>query len=113
MKCSRAHFEIIGLMNDTTAVGPETMEGQNEVLEIHRMSRSSRRLLVVTDENQAEASKNGYGVSRNSSSDFNGLRGRCCHKGRTVRFSGVATRWLNHEGPMVSGIILGRAFWDA
>ena len=65
MECSRAHFQIIGLMKNTPAVGPEAMQGQNEVLEIHRMSRSSRRLLVVTDENQAEASKNRYGVSRN------------------------------------------------
>jgi len=65
MEGARADFQIIGLMDDAPAVGPEAMQGQNEVLEIHRMSRSSRRLLVVTDKNHAEASKNGYRVSRN------------------------------------------------
>ena len=65
MECSRAHFQVIGLMDDTPAVGPKTMQGQNEVLEIHRVSRSTSRLLVVTDEKQAEASKNGDRVSRN------------------------------------------------
>ncbi|WP_213043872.1 hypothetical protein [Nitrospira defluvii] len=37
-------------MNDTSTVGPKTMQGENEVLEIHRVSRSSRWLLVMTDE---------------------------------------------------------------
>ena len=53
MECARAHFQIIGLVDDTPAVGPKTMQGENEVLEIHRMSRSSRWLLVVTVEKQA------------------------------------------------------------
>jgi len=74
MECSRAHFQVIGLVDDTPAVGPKTMQGQNEVLEIHRVSRSTSRLLVVTDEKQAEASKNGDRVSRNCTSVFNGLQ---------------------------------------
>ena len=38
------------------------------------MSRSSSGLLMKADEKQAEASKNGYGVSRNRASDFNRLQ---------------------------------------
>ena len=73
MEGSRAHFQVIGFVGDTPAVDPKTMQGQNEVLEIHRVSRSSSSLLVVADKKQAEASKNGYRVSRNRTSDFNEL----------------------------------------
>jgi len=76
-------------VDDTPAVGPKTMQGQNEVLEIHRVSRSSSSLLVVADKKQAEASKNGYRVSRNRASDFNRLYMRYCVKVRAVRFSGI------------------------
>jgi len=113
VKGSRAHFQIVGLMDHTATIRPKAMQGQDEVLEIHRMSTSSSRLLVKADEKQAEASKNDYRVSRNTASDFNGLHMRYYVKVRAVRFSGIATRRLNHEGPMVSGIILGRAFSDA
>lgn len=77
------------------------------------MSRSSRRLLVMADEKQAEASKNDYRVSRNGASDFNGLHMRYCVKVRAVRFRGIAPRRQNYEGLMVSGIIFGTGFSDA
>jgi hypothetical protein len=86
MECARTHFQIIGLVDDTSTVGPKTMEGQDKVLEIHRVSESSSRLLVVADEKQAEASKNGYRVSRNRTSDFNGLH------------NGQSNHWLARRG---------------
>jgi len=97
MERPRAHFQIVGLMNDTSTVGPKTMQGQNEVLEIHRVSRSSSSLLVVADENQAEASKNGYRVSRNRTSDFNELRSCFRHHGECILLAAWHLKRLNRS----------------
>jgi hypothetical protein len=39
MKRPGPHFHVIRLMNDTTVIGPESMESKDEFLERHRTYR--------------------------------------------------------------------------
>jgi len=36
MECAGPHFKVIGLMDDTSLIGPVTVEGENEILKGHK-----------------------------------------------------------------------------
>jgi hypothetical protein len=39
MKGPSPHFQVIGLVDDTTPVGPKVIELEDEVLEVHQLIR--------------------------------------------------------------------------
>jgi hypothetical protein len=75
MKRPSAHFHVIGLMNDTTLIGPESVEGKNKFLESHgTYSLVGRDASMFALEMTCQASKNAFPLSRNKPLEINGLQ---------------------------------------
>jgi hypothetical protein len=45
VKSACPHLKIIGLMNDATLLGPEVMQRENEILEVHNQPCEVMKLL--------------------------------------------------------------------
>ena len=56
VKGPRPHFEVIGLVNHATLIGPESMEGEDEFLEGHE--QSNRLGAVDVEKMESEANRN-------------------------------------------------------
>ncbi len=66
MKRPSPHLHIVRLVNDTTLIGPETMEGQDQFLERHSVYSLARGDdLILACEIGRQASKNAFTLSRN------------------------------------------------
>lgn len=61
MKCTCTHFEIIGLVNDATLIGPEAVQGEDQILEGHENALATIRWRKT----RSEASRNSRELSTN------------------------------------------------
>ena len=64
MKGPRSYFQIIGLVDDATVVGPKAIQTEDEILEIHRQSIEQEALGPQPRRERIEASKIIQKVSR-------------------------------------------------
>ncbi len=77
MKGARPHFQIIGLMDDATLLGPISMQCENEILEGHEQSSrcdEGLKYYARRVEMRREANRNLQSLSRHNPSRINKLQ---------------------------------------
>lgn len=77
MKGTSPHFQVTGLMNDTTLLSPISMQGQNEILEGHEQSSrgyGSQNSRANRVEMREERNRNSRTLSRRNPSRIKELQ---------------------------------------